>query len=52
VKVAADRFGEDRFQNALVLVTHRCTGALTSKQNLGPVYRKTPRKQAIAVNGE
>jgi len=26
VKVAADRFGEDRFQNALVLVTHRCTG--------------------------
>ena len=26
VKVAASRFGEDRFQNAFVLVTHRCTG--------------------------
>ena len=25
VKVAADRFGKNRFQNALVLVTHRCT---------------------------
>ena len=52
VKVAAGRLAEDRLQEALVFVTHRCTGALTSKQNLGPVYRKTPRKQAIAVNGE
>ncbi len=26
VKVAASRFGENRFQNAFVLVTHRCTG--------------------------
>ena len=25
VKIAAGRFGEDGFQNALVLVTHRCT---------------------------
>lgn len=25
VKVAASRFGENRFQNALVLMTHRCT---------------------------
>ena len=26
VKVSASRFGENRFQNAFVLVTHRCTG--------------------------
>ena len=26
VKVAGSWFGEDRFQNAFVLVTHRCTG--------------------------
>lgn len=35
VKVAAGRFGEDRFQNALVLVTHRCTGGSRIKTESG-----------------
>jgi hypothetical protein len=34
VKVAAGRFGEDRFQNALVLVTHRCTGGSRIKNRI------------------
>ena len=50
VKVAADRFGEDRLQNALVLVTHRCTGGLASKQSLGPAYH-VGRPTGMMLNG-
>lgn len=37
VKVAADRFGEDRFQNALVFVTHQCTEGSRIKAESGAV---------------
>jgi len=44
VKVAADRFGEDRFQNALVLVTHRCTGGFRIKTEYGASLPKNSER--------
>ena len=49
MKVAAGRFGEDRFQNALVLVTHRCNGGSRIEKVSGA---SLPKNQEIAANGE
>ena len=40
VKVAAGRFGEDRFQKTLVLVTHRCTGGSRIETEFGEMGSK------------
>ena len=44
VKVAADRFGEDRFQNALVLLTHRCTGGSSIETKSGSSLPKNSER--------